>query len=140
MVMAIQPGPKRKGLAAEINVTPMADIMIVLLIIFMIAVPAMGTAPVALPDARHAREHREVALVVVLTARGAITVGSESMPDVEALATYVRARVDVATGSVPVLVQADRNAHYGSVVRVLDACRRAGAGDIGLATRPRVGV
>jgi biopolymer transport protein ExbD len=137
--MAMRTSVKRSGLSADINVTPMADIMIVLLIIFMIAVPAMRTPPVPLPDARNARAHPEDPLVVVVTATGGVSVGTDAMPNLDALDAYVRARVDTSRGPVPIVVQADRDADYATVARVLEACRRAGVAEIGLATRPRVG-
>ena len=52
--MAMTVGAGRKGAIAEINVTPMADVMIVLLIIFMVATPIIAGSPVRLPDAAHA--------------------------------------------------------------------------------------
>jgi biopolymer transport protein ExbD len=139
MGMAMRAGPRRGGVSADINVTPMADIMIVLLVIFMIAVPAMGRPPVPLPDARHGREHHEDPVIVVITAGGVITVGSTPMNGSAALEAYLRARVDGAHGGLPVLVQADRTADYAKVARALDACRRAGVTEIGLATRPPLG-
>jgi biopolymer transport protein ExbD len=51
--MALSVGRARGGAIAEINVTPMADVMIVLLIIFMVATPVIVAAPVALPAAAH---------------------------------------------------------------------------------------
>src|SRR4051812_25085135 len=112
MDMAMRLASKRGGAVSEINVTPMADIMIVLLIIFMIAVPAMRTAPVPLPQARHARDHADDRLVVVITAAGLVSIGANAMPTLEVLEAYVRARVDISREPVPVLVQADGDAEY----------------------------
>jgi biopolymer transport protein ExbD len=139
MGMAMRAGPRRNGVSADINVTPMADIMIVLLVIFMIAVPAMRTPPVPLPDARHARKHQEDPVIVVITTAGAISVGAAPMDGPAALEAYLRARVDAAPGGLPVLVQADRAADYATVAAALDACRRAGVTEISLGTRPRIG-
>src|SRR5262249_53181533 len=125
--------------AADINVTPMADIMIVLLVIFMIAVPAMRTPAVPLPDARHGRVHHEDPIVVVVTSTGVLSVASTPMNGPTALEAYLRARVDASPAGLPVLVQADRSADYATVAAVLDACRRAGVTEIGLGTRARPG-
>jgi biopolymer transport protein ExbD len=138
MVMTMRAGPARAGALSDINVTPMADIMIVLLIIFMVGVPAMRTPPVPLPDARNAHEHREDPIVVVVTAAGRISVGSDLFAGPGALADYVHAR-SAASSGLPVLVQGDREADYATVARVIEACREAGVSEIGLATRPLPG-
>jgi biopolymer transport protein ExbD len=139
MGMAMRAGPRRNGISADINVTPMADIMIVLLVIFMIAVPAMRTPPVPLPEARHGREHHEDPVVVVITAAGTISVDAAPLDGAAALEAYLRARLETAPGGLPVLVQADRATDYATVATALDACRRAGITEIGLGTRPRIG-
>ena len=128
----------RRTVVSDINVTPMADIMIVLLIIFMVAVSKFTTPPVALPEARHARAADKEAIRLVVTARGA-QIGKDAPMDAETLSTYLAARVQTSRASVAVLVQADRDMDYGPVERVLQACRTAGVEEIGLATRPRPG-
>jgi len=70
MDMAMRLGG-RHTVVSDINVTPMADIMIVLLIIFMVAVPKITAAPVPLPDARHGRDAPKEAIALVVTATGA---------------------------------------------------------------------
>jgi biopolymer transport protein ExbD len=56
--MAMSLAGNNRRVVADINVTPMADIMIVLLIIFMVATPVLVRAPVRLPSAAHARERK----------------------------------------------------------------------------------
>jgi biopolymer transport protein TolR len=137
MDMAMRLGGRRT-VVSDINVTPMADIMIVLLIIFMVAVPKITAPPVPLPDARHARDAPKEAVALVVTANGA-RIGKDEPMDLEALSTYLAARVQTSRTSLAVLVQADRDMDYAPVARVLQACRIAGVEEIGLATRPRVG-
>jgi biopolymer transport protein TolR len=137
MGMAMRLGGRRT-MVSDINVTPMADIMIVLLIIFMVAVSKFTTPPVALPEARHARDAEKEAIRLVVTAGGA-QIGKDAPMDPDTLSTYLAARVQTSRTSVAVLVQADRDMDYGPVARVLQACRTAGIEEIGLATRPRVG-
>ena len=128
----------RRGVVSEINVTPMADIMIVLLIIFMVMVPKITAPPVPLPDARHGRDAPKEAIPLVVTAGGA-QIGKDPPMDVDGLSTYLAARVQTSRTSVSVLVQADRDMDYAPIARVLQACRTAGVAEIGLATRPRAG-
>jgi biopolymer transport protein TolR len=137
MDMAMRLGARRT-LVSDINVTPMADIMIVLLIIFMVAVSKFTTPPVALPEARHARDAEKEAIRLVVTA-GGTQIGKDAPMDAETLSTYLAARVQTSPTSITVLVQADRDLDYGPVARVLQACRAAGIEEIGLATRPRPG-
>ena len=67
--MALSVGRPRGGAIAEINVTPMADVMIVLLIIFMVTAPIIAGPPVPLPAAVHPTEHKGETLNVAGTRR-----------------------------------------------------------------------
>jgi len=137
MDMAMRLGGRR-AIVSDINVTPMADIMIVLLIIFMVAVSKFTTPPVALPESRHARDADKEAIRLVVTPGGA-QIGKDAPMDPDTLSTYLSARVQTSPTSVAVLVQADRDLDYALVARVLQACRTAGIEEIGLATRRPVG-
>jgi biopolymer transport protein TolR len=134
--MAINVGPGRRGGAiADINVTPMADVMIVLLIIFMVATPIIAGSPVRLPDAMHAAAHsREGRVEIVVRADGVVLLEGSPVNVSE-----VPERLAAHGSSLPALtVEADRGASYDDVARVLAACRRAGAAEIALGTRPRL--
>ncbi len=130
--MAMTAVRRRGGAMAEINVTPMADVIIVLLIIFMVTTPLMTRSPVALPDAAHGVAHHGEELDVVVTTAGDILVAGSRFGGAEAFGEYVRAR---AGGDAPpaVLLQADRGAPYEQVAGVLRACRLAGVTDVRLA-------
>lgn len=136
--MAMSVGRARNGAIAEINVTPMADVMIVLLIIFMVATPVIVGAPVRLPGATHSTEHKEERLEVIVRATGAVTAGGLAFSDADALAEWLSA--GRSSGAEPVvLVQADGGVAYVEVARVLAACRMAGIDEIALATERRAG-
>jgi biopolymer transport protein TolR len=134
--MAMTVGPSRKGAIADINVTPMADVMIVLLIIFMVATPIIAGAPVKLPDATHSAGHaREGRVFVTVRADGAVL-----LDGVPVGTAQVEERLAARGAAAPsVTVEADRGAAYDDVARVLAACRRGGATEIALGTRPRLG-
>ena len=83
--MSMSVGARRGGVVAEINVTPMADVMIVLLIIFMVATPLIVTSPVALPRAREAVERKGDDVKVVVKAHGEISIGSATFGDAATL-------------------------------------------------------
>ena len=125
------------GAFSDINVTPMADIMIVLLIIFMVVTPMMSDTPgLALPDSRTADEKHE-GLVVLVKAHGGIEMARESFASPGELTIRLQARLDGVTGADRLVqVKADRGLTYGQVLAVLNACRLAGAERIALmATR-----
>ena len=129
-------GPRK--VLADINVTPMADIMIVLLIIFMVTVPILTTPPVSLPDARHGRDAAEDAITLVVTAAGT-QIGKDDPMDLGRLGAYLAARVEASHDPITVLIQADRDTDYARVAGVMQACRAARIEEVGLATRPPVG-
>ncbi len=133
--MAISAGGRRAGPLAEINVTPMADIMIVLLIIFMVTTPFLNGPQVPLPMARHA-DHRDTdELKLVVGPGGAVQIGDTTFTETAALLRFLDQRAGPA-GLAPVLVQGHRDVAYADVSRVLDVCRRAGAAEVRLATAP----
>jgi biopolymer transport protein ExbD len=136
MAMAVPAG--RRKVIAEINVTPMADVMIVLLIIFMVTAPILAGPPVRLPPAANPLAQRGERIEIVVKASGEIAVGGLSFSGPESLAAWLAARRD-STSAPVVLVQADRGLGFAAVAPVLAACRQAGAFEVALATerRPR---
>jgi biopolymer transport protein ExbD len=136
MDMAMRMGGRGRFLS-DINVTPMADVMIVLLIIFMVATPLMTQAPVPLPLAAHAKDRPSKPLRIVIEAAGTVVLADVGPMASSALSGYLRARVEASADPVAVVVEADARADYADVARVLEACRLAAVAEISLATRPR---
>jgi biopolymer transport protein ExbD len=136
--MAMSVGRPRGGAIAEINVTPMADVMIVLLIIFMVATPFIASSPVPLPAASHPTEHKGETLKLALRADGTVVVEGTPLADSVSLREYLAARAS-ATRSLQILIQADRDARYRELSRVLAAARESGADDVALAAELRPG-
>jgi len=127
---------QKKGLLSEINVTPLVDVMLVLLIIFMITAPLLTTGlKVDLPETR-AGELRspEKPLVIVITREGKILVGREvlSLPRLSRWLSEARAAGLVKA----VQVQADRRVPYEVVARVLGELSAAGITSVALVTQP----
>jgi biopolymer transport protein TolR len=128
------------GDMAEINVTPLVDVMLVLLIIFMITAPMLTQGlEVALPQA----EGRSFELAsnnpakITITSAGAVyidgtAVGSENLE--LSLGPMLRNR-----GIKRALLEADEGVPYGRVVGVLDVMNRAGVQQLGMITRPAEG-
>ena len=105
---------------SEINVTPMVDVMLVLLIIFMVTAPMLAAGiKVNLPSAKTAQplENKEP-VVVVVAKDGALSVGKDPVSPDE-LAATVKARLGESNGVVQ--LRGDRDASYGAVVSVMDS-------------------
>ena len=123
----------RSSLTSEINVTPLVDVCLVLLIIFMVVTPMIVTGlPVDLPGARTGDPLARQPLQITLTADGNAWIG-DSVVRVDELASALQ-REDTSRS---VVLQADKSLLYGRVVEVLDGCRAAGFRDVGLAAQPR---
>lgn len=127
---------QKRGLLSEINVTPLVDVMLVLLIIFMITAPLLTTGlKVDLPETR-AGELRspEKPLVIVITREGKILVGREvlSLPRLSRWLSEARAAGLVKA----VQIRADRRVPYEVVARVLGELSAAGITSVALVTQP----
>ena len=124
----------RRAAMAEINVTPLVDVMLVLLIIFMVTVtlPAVGV-PVELPESRAAPvEEKPDQITISIDRQGVIYIENEAVPAgrlPEALAALERG------GEPPLIVlRGDRSLDYGRVMQVMGELGRAGFTSISLVT------
>jgi len=138
--MALAKRDEGKKVNSDINVTPMVDVMLVLLIIFMVVTPMLQKGvsvdmakvnnPEQMPDA-----DKEDALLVSITRDGQVYFGSDQI-SIDALTTKVKDRL-ANKADKRVYVKADMRARYGGVVQVVDAVRAAGVDDLGLLTDQR---
>jgi biopolymer transport protein TolR len=129
-----------KKVNSNINVTPMVDVMLVLLIIFMVITPmlqkgvsvdlAKVNSPAAMPDA-----DKEDALIVAVMRDGKLFFGNDRI-EADQLTQKIKDRLANRVDK-RVYVRADARAKYGSVVEVVDNVRAAGVDDLGLLTDQR---
>jgi biopolymer transport protein TolR len=127
-------GPRRRPMS-EINVTPMVDVMLVLLIIFMVAAPLLTVGvPVELPKtaATALPTEQEEPLTIALTADGLIRVQNEEVAR-DALIPLLRA-VAAERASDRVFLRADGTMSYEGVMQVMGALNASGFNNIGLVT------
>ena len=123
------------GVNSEINVTPMADVMLVLLIIFMITVPLLQQGVfVNKPRAKNAQEAPDVddedATMVTVTRQGGVYINRDAVPPnliVEKLVERVALKPEL-----PLFIKADVAVLYGTVVDLVSKAREAGVEQIGL--------
>ena len=140
MAFSILPsGPEsEESMLAEINVTPLVDVMLVLLIIFMIAAPMLHPGiEVQLPEAEAKSLPLRVENPLVLTVHenGLVYVQSEAVHPtqlVERLLPILEAR-----GDDSVFLKADRRLPYGNVMEVLDLLNQGGIEQVGMVTEPK---
>ena len=129
---------KSPDLENKINVTPLADVMLVLLIIFMVITPLIGKGvEVQVPEADHPTEHPETdeTLVLALKGDGSLFLNQDRVAedDLPARLTSILAR---RSGKV-IFIKANEHVDYGRVLEKMDLCRRAGASEVALITRRR---
>jgi biopolymer transport protein ExbD len=124
---------------ADINVTPMADVIIVLLIIFMITLQAISEGPVrALPEATHTHKEDRGPVVVSVTGDLAMFVGASRVVTMQDLSERLHAELALSSTRL-VQVRADAGLRYAQIAKVLEVCRSAGAEEVALIARPRPG-
>jgi len=117
---------------SEINVTPLVDVCLVLLIIFMVVTPLMTGVPIELPTTRTSEALPDAKRILPITVKADGTVYLDAIAlRRDQVESEIR-RLHDASPERPIAVRADRIVAYGDVVQVLDACRTAGFRDVGL--------
>jgi len=139
MQMRANPGRQVRAMAAvrsEINVTPLVDVCLVLLVIFMVVAPLLHKGiDLELPRTANPRDMPEAQLTLSIRSDGNVFVGQTPVPR-ERLAAMLKAIHDQAPAH-PVVVDGDRRLRYKQVASVLRLVRDAGFERVGLATEKR---
>jgi biopolymer transport protein TolR len=136
--MSMDVGGAKGGIKADINVTPLVDVMLVLLIIMMLVAPLIQQgASVRLPVAANTADKPETQEQTVI----AISAGREIYLNAQPVATRdLLARVNDALRDKKdkiILIKADKDVDYGTVMQAMDQLREGGIEDIGLITDPK---
>ena len=122
-----------RALQSDINVTPLVDVCLVLLIIFMVVVPAMvNGVDVQLPETKNSLPVDADRRPFEITIKDDGTVYLEELIVRQDEVAAALQRVHDGAAARPVAVRADKRVRYGEVMAVLDACRKAGWEDVGL--------
>jgi len=126
----------------EINMVPFIDVMLVLLIIFMVTAPLITTGLVDLPSVGKSQQRPNAVIEIVVGSDEKLRlrlIDGSSAPDPSPVAIgQLAARVrDTQKGNadMPVVISADRNVKYESVVRVMDTLQKAGVKRVGLSVK-----
>jgi len=138
--MGIVKRDEGKKVNSNINVTPMVDVMLVLLIIFMVITPMLNNkVNVDLPKADAAvvmeNANKEDAVVVAVTRDGSVFLGGDKVT-IDDLGSKISAKLENKTDK-EVYMRADVRANYGKVMDAVDGIRSAGVNQLGLLTEKR---
>ncbi|MBL0726300.1 biopolymer transporter ExbD [Piscinibacter sp. HJYY11] len=122
---------------STINTTPLVDVMLVLLIIFLITVPVVTqNAPVALPkETNLARQTKPENIEISVTREGEVYWNNVAVADNNALVERLK-KVSLMVPQPEVHIRGDEKARYESVGRVVYACQRAGIQKVSFVTEP----
>ena len=136
MAMAVGDSGDDQVISA-INTTPLVDVMLVLLIIFLITIPVVTTSiPVVLPKERvEVRETKPENVIISVDKGGSIYWYEAKMPNTEALVTKLKA-VSQMKPQPEVQIRGDLAARYDGVGKILYACQRAGITKVAFITEP----
>ncbi|TMH02624.1 MAG: ExbD/TolR family protein [Betaproteobacteria bacterium] len=131
-------GSRHRRMMNEINMVPFIDVMLVLLIIFMVSAPLITTGLVDLPTVGKAKQRPQHVIEIVLGMDDKLRMKLDAgEPQPASLATLA-ARVREAQGGnadTPVVISADKQVRYESVVKVMDLLQRAGVQRVGLSVK-----
>ena len=137
MSIGISNSDDEDGIVSAINTTPLVDVMLVLLIIFLITIPVVRhSIPVELPKERNHVQLTKPEDISISVAKNGGIYWNELRLENEAVLLEKLKKVAVATPQPAVQIRGDSNATYEPVGRVILACQRAGILKIGFITEP----
>ena len=131
-------GPHRRRSISEINMVPFIDVMLVLLIIFMVSAPLITTGLVDLPSVGKARQRPTSVIEVIVGTDDRLRIRVDQKDPQATTLSHLASDVGGLQGGradVPVVIAADKQVRYESVVKVMDILQKAGVLRIGLAVK-----
>jgi biopolymer transport protein TolR len=133
--MSMDVGGAKGGVKSDINVTPLVDVMLVLLIIIMIIAPMLQKGvPVNMPTALNAQDKPDTAdqTVVAVDAAGKLYVNAKELPK-DQVVDRLKAILESKTEKT-VYLKGDKDAKYGAIMEMMDSLRHAQIDTVGLIT------
>ena len=122
-----------KGPRSDINVTPLIDVVLVLLIVFMVMVPTSVDVPPKAPASMNEPPPSSDQLVATVAEDGRVAINGEAIP-IDNLADKVRTLIQNRSKKI-IFFNPDDAAPYGDVVKAMDICRGAGVKTLGIMTK-----
>ena len=137
MAMNVASGESEDEAISAINTTPLVDVMLVLLIIFLITIPVVTQSiPLSLPKETNVpRQTKPENIEIAVTKEGDVYWGMQLVRDNEDLVNRLK-RIAVLQPQPEIQIRGDLGGRYEFVGRVVFACQRAGIQKIGFVTEP----
>ena len=137
MAMNVGPAEGEDEAISSINTTPLVDVMLVLLIIFLVTIPVIThSIPLQLPKEQNvARQTRPENVEIAVTKDGDVFWGLQKVADAEELVARLK-KIAVLQPQPEVHIRGDQSGRYEFVGRVVFACQRAGIQKVGFVTEP----
>jgi biopolymer transport protein ExbD len=137
MAVASPDDDAEEQMNSTINTTPLVDVMLVLLIIFLITIPVVTQSiQLTLPKERNVpTQTKPENILLAVSKDGDIYWNTRKMPDVEAVVTELK-KLSTKEPQPEVHIRGDEEARYESVGRLVVACQRAGIAKVGFITEP----
>ena len=120
---------------SDINITPLVDVVLVLLIIFMVTAPVLQSGiEVAVPKTRTVKEITEERLVISIDKKQRVFLGNDSI-NINDIATQIKQKIrDPQHQSI--FIRADEDVPFGAFATVMDAVKQAGFANVSIVTQP----
>ena len=137
MAVASPDDDAEEQMNSSINTTPLVDVMLVLLIIFLITIPVVTQSiQLTLPKERNVpTQTKPENILLAVSKDGDIYWNTRKMPDVESVVTELK-KLSTKEPQPEVHIRGDQDARYESVGRLVVACQRAGIAKVGFITEP----
>ncbi len=126
---------KTRSSLAEINVTPLVDVVLVLLIIFMVTAPVLQSGiEVAVPKTKTVNAITEERIVISIDRAQRVFIGNDAV-NINEIGAKLRQKIRDPEGQ-PIYLRADENVPFGAFATVMDACKQAGITNVSIVTEP----
>jgi biopolymer transport protein ExbD len=132
---------EREKLIFEINITPLTDVMLVLLIIFMVTTPFIiqGNIKINLPSAKAPSEiSLNKNIIITITSDGKMFLNGNGVRNDQELLNSIKNEIN-KTGNTTVIIEGDKMAFHGEMVRAMSIAKEAGADKLAITTIPDEG-
>lgn len=132
---------EREKLIFEINITPLTDVMLVLLIIFMVTTPFIiqGNIKINLPSAKAPSEISiNKNIIITITSDGKMFLNGNAVKDDQELLNGIKNEIN-KTGNSTVIIEGDKMAFHGEIVHAMSIAKEAGAEKLAITTIPDEG-
>ena len=140
--MGMQMGSGKKGPVSDINVTPLVDVMLVLLVIFMVTAPLINPGQVELPTIGKTAEPPAQPMEVTIQTNGTLLMRDRARPSAERKVTRDELIAAIrekqkSNPDQPVVIAADKDVRYEAVLEVMDMLQQNHVRRVGLLAKPR---